>query len=515
MNGTISQITKTIRQLSRRRWVILGVAALVCAIGWPVVYLMPDKYQSMARVFINSETMLTPLLKGIAVESGANERLAATTRRTLLSRPNLEKVIRETDMDLEAQSEADMQQLIASLAERVEVSGRPRDNIYIISFVDRDPVLANKVVETLLSIFVESTLGVARSDTTVTERFLDEQIKEYEARLEAAEDRLKEFKSKNMGLMPSEAGGYFQRLQSESARLEQAKLELNEATKRRDEILRFIEEERHRRQRQAALAGSATGINTYDERIHALEAKLDDLLLQYTDKHPDVVSLKESIKSLQKQKEEQLKKLENSEYVENIDVADSGVSQELQLSLSNVEAEVSALQVRVSEYSRRVAKLKNLVDTIPKVEAEFARLNRDYDINKQNYMELVNRRESAKISRDAGQSVDDIQFKIIDPPVVPTVPIGPNRPLLYTVVLIVGLALGGVIAWYMALSRPAFYEQNELREHVNLPVYGAVSLVISPQMASQRRMKAVAFVFGVLVLLSGYVLLIVVNALRY
>ncbi len=514
MNGTLAQITKTIRQLSRRRWVILGVATLVCAIGWPVIYLMPDRYQSMARVFINSETMLTPLLRGIAVESSANERLAATTRRTLLSRPNLEKVIRETDMDLEVQSEAEMQKLIASLAERVEVSGRPRDNIYVISFVDKDPVLANKVVETLLSLFVESTLGVARSDTTVTERFLEEQIKEYEARLEAAEERLKDFKSKNMGLMPSEAGGYFQRLQNESARLEQAKLELNEAIKRRDEILRFMEEERHRRQRQAALAGGAMGIDTYDDRIRALEAKLDDLLLQFTEKHPDVVSLKESIRALQKQKEEQLKKLEDAEYVDNIDVADSGVSQELQLSLSNVEAEVSALQVRVNEYSKRVARLKNLVDTIPKVEAEFARLNRDYDINRQNYMELVNRRESAKISRDAGQSVDDIQFKIIDPPVVPTVPIGPNRPLLYTVVLIAGLGLGGVIAWYMALSRPAFYEQNELREHVSLPVYGAVSLVISPQMASKRRMKAIAFVFGVLVLLSGYVLLIAINALR-
>lgn len=515
MNATISQITKILRLFSRRRWLILGVASLVCAIGWPIVYLMPNQYQSMARVFINSETMLTPLLRGLAVESGANERLAATTRRTLLSRPNLEKVIRETDMDLDVQSEADMEELLTSLSERVDVSGRPRDSIYVISFVDKDPVLANKVVESLLSIFVESTLGVARSDSTVTERFLEEQIKEYEARLEAAEERLKNFKSKNMGLMPSEAGGYFSRLESESARLAQAKLELSEAMKKRDKILRFMEEDLHRRQRQAALAGGATGLNSYDERIHALEAKLDDLLLQYTEKHPDVVSLKESIKSLEQQKQEQLKKLEDSEFVENIDVADGGVSQELQLSLSNIEAEVSALQVRVEEYSRRVDKLKKLVNTIPEVEAEFARLNRDYDINKQNYEELVNRRESAKISREAGQSVDDIQFKIIDPPVVPTVPIGPNRPLLYTVILIVGLALGGGIAWYAALIRPVYYEQNELREHVNLPVYGSVSLVMSPLLISQRRTRAVAFVFSMLLLLAAYVVLTVVDILRY
>ncbi len=505
MNDTVAQFLKTIRLLWNRRWVVLGVATVVCAIGWPLVYMMPNKYETMARVYLNTETLLTPLLRGLAVDNNSKEKLASTARRTLLSRPNLEKVIRETDMDLEAHTAEDMERLLQALSEKIDVKGRPRDGIYTISYEDTDPQRAKKVVETLLSIFMETTLKGSRSDTTVTERFIEEQIKEYEARLTAAEERLKEFKRKNIGLMPSDAGGYFNRLQAESERLEEARLQLREAINRRDELrLQIQGEAQQNRQRQLMEEMAAL----YDSRIASMEARLDDLLLQFTEQHPDVVTLKESIEELKRQKAEELER-RMQELSTQADA--STVSDELRAALSTAEANVAALQVRVDEYERRVQHLKSMIDTIPKVEAEFARLNRDYDINRRNYEELVARRESAKISRDADQSVDDIQFRIIDPPVVPVVPSGPNRPLLFTVVLVLGFALGIAVAWGLSMIRPAFYEQKDLREFTGLPVFGTVALVMDKKRRMKRKLNAISFGIAGLLLLSAYGVLIVLQ----
>ncbi len=497
MNDSVAQVFKILRLLWNRRWLVLGIASLVCAAGWPFVYSMPNKYEVTARVYLNTESMLTPLLRGLAVNSNSKEKMAATTRRTLLSRPNLEKVIRDTDMDLGVHDEGDVERLLADLTSRIDVSGRARDGIYSITFSDSDPVLAKNVVDILLSIFMETTLGVSRGDTGVTERFLEEQIQEYEARLTAAEERLKDFKQRNIGLMPSDAGGYFQRLQVAEDDLQQAQLELDEAIKRRDELQRQIKGEAVQLHRQSAMREQAS---VYDARILAMESRLDELLLQYTERHPDVVALEESIEELKRRKREDAsKEQENfeggSEFV---------VAEELRVALSTVEAEVSGLNVRVAEYQRRVSQLRSMVDTIPEVEAEYARLNRDYNINRTNYDELVNRRESAKISRDADQSVDDIQFQIIDPPIVPAVPTGPNRPLLYTVVLILGLGAGVAVAWGLAILRPSFYEQQELREFTGLPVFGTVSLVMDKSRLIKRRMNVFGFACAGLALLFAY-----------
>ncbi len=514
MNESLKQAIKVLRLLWNKRWLVWSVTAVICVVSWVGVYLMPNQYQSMARVFINTDTMLTPLLRGLAVDSNTRERLAETTRRTLLSRPNLEKVVRETDMDLDVDSPEEMEGLLASLGARVSVEGGKRNNIYVISYTDKNPVLAKKVVDAFLSIFVESTLGVARSDNSVTERFIEEQIKEYEARLIAAENKLKKFKQSNMGLMPSDAGGYFTRLQAERDRLEQARLELNESIQQRDELKRQVRGEALDSHRLAAVAEQA---NEYDERIKGMEVRLDDLLLQFTELHPDVISLKNSIEALEQQKED--KAAEQEFLADSGSVVDAGVSSvvvspELRAALGTVEAKVSALQVRVSEYEKRTAKLEDMVDTIPEVEAEFARLNRDYSVNRNNYEELVNRRESAKISRDADQSVDNMQFQIVDPPVEALVPGGPNRTFLYTLALFGGVGIAGFVAWYLGQIRPAFYDQRELRDYSGLPVYGGVALIMTTGQLVKQRFDGMSFALACAVLLIVYGALVALQVMN-
>ncbi len=493
------------------RWLALVLATSVCLVGWYIVSIIPNTYEARARIYLDTQSMLGPLLKGLAIDNDLRQvQVAETTRKTLLRRPNLEKVARETDKDLEAQTPQDFERVLIKLADSIEVKGGRRDNIFVITCEDKDPRIAKKVVEILLSIFVESTLSSMRRDTGRTEKFLDDQIADYRSRLEAAELRLKEFKRENVGRMPTEAGGYFARLQAAISALDQARLELREARNKRDELRRQLE--------KAAPAGGDElvtedmgqgNVGMLYERIARLEQTLDQLRLQYTDSHPDVLSLSRSLEDLRQQLPKGSRAPTGSGD-EARSIAMNQAYQELKVAVGEAEAEVSALDVRVREYQRRVNQLRTMMETIPEVEAELARLNRDYEINKTNYESLVARRESASISRDAEQSVDTVQFKVIDPPVVPALPTGPNRPILLTLVLLLGLGAGGGMAWIKAGMRQTIDTQADLETVIgaNGMILGCVpaSSGVKPKRAGGR-LVSMLFWLMFMGLLFVYVLL--------
>ena len=126
--------------------------------------------------------------------------------RTLISRPNVEKLVRMADLDLRVTTNAQRDALIDGLMKTVQLAGNVSTNLYMISYRDPNPDKAQKVVQSLLTIFVESSLGDKRQDTRAAVKFLDDQIKRYEESLQAAENRLKDFRLKYMGV-PGQGGG--------------------------------------------------------------------------------------------------------------------------------------------------------------------------------------------------------------------------------------------------------------------------------------------------------------------
>lgn len=515
MDKTLTQIKNYIRMAWRFRWAALFTATLVCAAGWLVVALLPTKYEVSTRVYLDTQSLLTPLLKGLAVDSGAEKEAARLITQTLLVRPNLEAVARKTDMDLEVTTPEEFERLIDGLLTRIGVTQTKRNNIFRITYEDRDPKQAYRVVEALLNIFVERSLGDSRKDTSTTRQFIEEQIKDYETRLLSAEARLKEFKRQNVGLMPSDGQSYFQRLDKLKLQVSEATLALNEGQRRVDVLLAQLEGVPAYFETPAvpvAPTGAAAEDPTASlrQRITGLRGRLDQLLLQYTDRHPDVTATRTAIETLE---------AELGRMVEKAAVASSGAPaanapkgtrvpnplyQELKVSLGTGEAEVAALKARVAEYERRQDDLRKLVDTIPKVEAELARLNRDYAIDKRNYDELVQRRESLKISDEASQTTDDVRFNVIEPPREPLVPVGPNRILFSAIVLIVGLAAGGLIGFGIGMVKPAFYTREDCEELTGLPVLGVVSRVWTRGELLRRRMEVATFGVGCVVLMCVF-----------
>lgn len=501
MQEILDQFYGYVRGVWRRRWPMIVVAWLVCLIGWPVVLKMPDQYSASARVHVDTRSMLGPLLRGIAAQTNLGQEVSLITR-TLLSRPNLEKVARMTDLDLRAKTPAAMESLLDSLKNRISLRSAGRENIYTISFNDSDPQLAKKVVQSLLTIFVETSLGSSRKDTDTAQRFLDEQIAEYEARLIEAENRLKEFKRRNVGIMPGEGQNYYSRLQTAMSQRKEAQLQLEEAVNRRDELKAQLEQTQKDLDNEVlseTLAGAGTPL---DSRIQNLQVRLDELLLKYTEKHPDVVAVQATIEELRAQKRAELEAMTgkggDGGYGEN------PVIQQLKIALGGAEAEVASLNVRVGEYTKRVTSLEEMVDTVPQIEAELKNLNRDYGIIKSSYESLLQRRESARMAEKADATGEGVKFRVIDPPRVPLEPSGPNRTLLMGIVLLAGLGAGLGVAFLMSQLKTTFDDRAMLRNATELPVLGAISMEWTAAQRVKMRIEVVVFTVLTLLLMLAY-----------
>jgi polysaccharide chain length determinant protein (PEP-CTERM system associated) len=178
--------------------------------------------------------------------------------------------------------------------------------------------------------------------------------------------------------------------------------------------------------------------------------------------------------------------------------------QQLTVSLSQAEARVASMRARVDEFSGRVARLRSQSTSAPEIEAQLTQLNRDYQVNKDNYQKLVERRESARLSGDLTTATDMLTFRIIDPPTVPGQPSGPNRLRLFSMVFGGALVAGLAAAFLMSQVRPTFMSQSTLRDVTGLPVLGSIGMNWTNEQTVRRKRRLVAVGVSVLLLFGAY-----------
>jgi polysaccharide chain length determinant protein (PEP-CTERM system associated) len=458
-------------------------------------------YEAEAKLYVETQTMLEPLLKGIAIRNNPDQEIKLLAR-TLLSRPNLKKIARETDLDLQAVNDKQYEALIDGLMDDIKISSSGRENIYVIRYHNRSPQLSLKVVQTTLNTFVESRLGTSRADSKGAEKFLSEQIAEYEMRLIEAERKLSEFKKNKMYMMPGSESNYYTRLSIEKQNLETAMLELQQLETR-------LELARGQLVPTTPNGGATVPLDfvtPFDERIAALNTNLDNLLIKYTENHPDVVESQRLLSFLKQQRADMLSELASNE--QNPGSANEYV-QQLKLNVSELESQVASARVKVTAYERKVREFESRLSQIPEIEAEFTGLNRDYEINRSQYEALLKRREAAELARKADVSEQDVQFRVIDPPRVPITPSGPKRLMLYTLVLFGSCGLGIMIAFIRSQISPTLISVSQLKTISEIPVFGLVSHTNKPQLVRSIRLHFVYFILMTGVLLAAYAMIMV------
>ena len=508
MDELLHQILTAARGMWRRRWIGLAVAWAVAIVGAVVLLRIPDRYEATARVFVDTQTVLKPLMTGLAVQPNVDEQIAMLAR-TLIARPNLEKIMRSADLDASATTQLQKDRIVDDLSSRIKFIGTGRENLYSISYQDVNPDRAKRVVQDLLSLFVESGVGNKRRDSEAARRFIDEQIKGYEKKLEEAENRVKEFKIKNVGFTGGTGQDYFTRMGAMSDEVQKLRLELRAAEESRDALKReLVGEDPILLPPDAVSSTSAGGGSTeFDARIREQQKLLDELKRRYTDQHPDVVATNNLIASLEAQKKQELeaRRKAAAQNPSRITTSTNPVFQQIKISLADAEANVAALKARVSEGESRLAQLKAVAGRAPQVEAEMAQLNRDYDVLRRNYEQLVTRRESASIAEDVDSTARMADFRIIDPPRISPKSVFPNRMALVPIVLVLALAAGMAASLAVSQILPTFHDARQLRGATKRAVLGTISLQATQPVIQRRRRANFAFGGGLasLMLLFG------------
>ena len=494
MHDLLRQLISQLKGGWRFRWSAVGSAWVVCLLGWFVVYSLPDTYESEATLYVDTTSTLRPLLEQMTIGSDVLSRVELVTK-AMLGRPLLERVARETDLHLRAATREDMDRLIMSMRDRIRIlnDSRAAPNLYNIRYRDENPLAAQAVVASMLNIFVEDSLGASRVGTEQAQEFLRSELEKLGGELERAERELADFKKRNVGLMPGESGDYFQRLQASMDALDQTQSNLRLAYRKRDALAQQLAGEQ-------PLLESSTGLQSeLDQRIDDNQSRLEELQLRFTDLHPDVIAVKQTLEQLREQKQAQLEELADGDAA---DIAsDNPVFQNIQIELTNVNVEIETLLEQESTQQRRIGDLRELIDVLPEVEAELARLTRNYDVDQAQYQDLLQRLEVAELSQSAEQS-EEVQFRIIDPPLLPEQAVAPNRPMLLLGVLLAGLGAGAGLAFLRNQVEPVFHDVVSLRHVTGVPVLGSVTGLKQHGRSATvvREFTAFSFAVGILCL---------------
>ena len=502
MNAALEFTLELIRGVWRFRWTAMLVAWIVCLVGWLVVLAMTDTYSAWARVYVDTRTRLSQVTQGIGVESNIASE-AEGVREALLGGPQLDKVARLSMPGYASASPGQQAAIISGLRTRLQVEAtgeknRPAD-LYMITYTDQDRETARRVVDQLLKLFLANALGGSQEGSERAQQFLTQQIAEYDKKLQAAESRLADFKRHNAGLVPGATGGdYFTRLHGDTDDLDKDRLALTVAEQKRDELQRQLSSE------QPGMVSGAAGGGGADtsSAIRETQARLDELLLRFTDKHPDVIAARRTLEDLKKRQQTEIAAVRRGDQaaIAASGLAANPVYQGIKLQLSRADVEVAAARRQVADREGKITELRKMINTAPEVEAEFARLNRDYDVTRGQYQALVERLNRAKLS-DKAEATGVVRFEVVDPPTGSDQPVSPDRIRLILVVLLGGLAAGIGAAYLMHQVRPVFVSARQLAELTQLPVLGVVSMTWLERRRAQARHAVWVYSMAVAVLM--------------
>jgi polysaccharide chain length determinant protein (PEP-CTERM system associated) len=502
MQELINQVTTILRGMWQYRRLGVLVAWIVTAAVAAAIMTMPNRFEASARVFVDTQTILRPLMAGLAVQPNIEQQINMLSR-TLVSRPNVEKLIRMADLDLAVKNDAERAALIEGTINAISIRSTGRDNLYTLSYRGGDPDKALRVVQSLLTIFVESSLGDTKSDSEGARRFIEEQIKNYEVRLTEAESRLKDFRLRNIELQGQAGLDTAGRMAELTNTLSQARLELREAESASGTARRQLDQARAELRNPSSAAASSIALPELDSRIDAVKRNLDVLLQRFTEQHPDVINGRRLLKELEEQKRKELAELQR-EALANPNqslVTTNPALVELSRVAASSEVLASGLRVRVSEFEARMVRAQAQLKLAPQIEAEQSQLNRDYEINLKNYEDLVKRRESITLSGELDSSSSLADFRVIDPPRADPKPVAPNRLLLLPLALLAALAGGLGITFVMTQVRPVFFDAATLRGAAELPILGVVSAVRNDVVQRRERRSLKRFLASVVALL--------------
>ena len=486
-----AQLHRWIRLVSRRRWLVLGVGsftAVLCAIG---VASIPERYEASARIYVDTQTVLKPLMANLAYQPDIDQQVGMLAR-TLISRPNVERLVRHPELGFDVSSSRKTDALVSSLMNQIRITPTPEGNLYDITYRGSSPSGAQHLVEATVDMFVNVSAGAKKRDSQDAGRFIEAQIEAYRVKLNDAEDRLQEFRTRNIGVAGVSSLEYFNRIALLSEQLDKLDADLEAAAHSRDAYRRELGLGTSSGNALAGGGDAPFAANEFEQRLADQRKQLDELLGRYTEEHPDVIATRHVIEQLEAQAR-QAPMQPVGAVMRRVSTSGGVGGQQLRISLAELEARVNAMQSQRARQGAQLAQTRELSARLPQVEAEYAQLNRDHDALRVSYESMVTRRETAALGVKLDESSQLAEFRVVEPPRVSPAPVFPSRLHLAAIALVLSIAAGLGAAMLVDALSPTLVEAEDLRRLTGRPVLGAMTVLSTADSQLTQRRSGLSF----------------------
>lgn len=487
MGGLWTEVRAAIHAVWLKRWIVAAVAWGICLAGWLVVSQIPNQYESRARVFVQLRQILPG--EGLATQQEQQKDIDRV-RQTLTSAINLEKVVRGTDLANTVATDRDIADRVASLQNMIKVTAQ-QDNLFEVSATvagggagdAQNAKLARSIVQKLIDIFVENNLASGRDEASQSLAFLDQQLAQRQKALQQAELKKADFEARYLGSLPG-VGSLSERLAAARSQLAQINSDLAAAQSGLAAV----------NGQMAGIAATVSGpgggavAGPARARVSAIQGQLAEARARgWTDNHPDMRALNSQLGAAQ-----------NAARGERVTVSGGGGSANpVYLSLRAMQADkgaqVAALVNRRAQIESDIATFDRKMASDPAAASEQTEIDRSYQVLKAQYDKLLTDREQVKLRSQAASQADAVKFSVIDPPTAPRSPTAPNRPLLLTGVLLVGLGGGVAAAFGLSKLMGGFSTSAQLERASGMPVIGSIGEVVTAGPAALRKRKLQMF----------------------
>lgn len=434
----------------KRLFVITALAIMTGAVF--LCYLLPVKYEANSTVYIE-KSIISELVKGLAVTPSIEDKmkvlLYAFNSRTLMT-----KVINELDLNVKKHSDAQLEEMIREFQENTDIKLKDKEGLFIISFKHENPKVARDYVNTLIRRYIEENVSAKREESYGATTFFSDQIKSFKEKLDKTEEDANKFKNEKAALLS---------LDEVSVRKE-----ISDSQQKLDEI-------RSKRLQVESIIGNLKKHNPLQSKLQALNKRLNELRMEYTDNYPDVIKIKSDIESIN----EQIRKGVKGPAPSDLDP----------MELDKWELELKTLKKSEAYQRNLISTNLSLLHGIPTAKSNLERLEREKNNQKLIYEQLIARQGQSEISKQMEVQDKSTTFRIVDPAVIPIKPISPNRVKVILLGIVAGLAGGLGLLLLLDFMDPSVRDVESLKT-LGVPILAVIPVIKNPVDVSLEKKQA-------------------------
>jgi polysaccharide chain length determinant protein (PEP-CTERM system associated) len=479
----------------RRQWYFLLPFFGVWLLVWCASWLLPSTYRSSTLILVEQPAVPQQYVTPNVSASDLQNRLDSMTEQ-ILSRTRLQRIIDTRNLYLNERDHRTSEELVERMRKdiTVELVRAPDRQVtaFNVFYSSKDPLVAQTVTSDLTNLFINENLEFRQQRSENTTEFLTSQLEEARQGLAAQEQKLREYKDKHIGELPTQLQGNIQILSGLQNQLQGEQDALGRA-KQQNVYLESLVNQYRSAQGTVSGGDAPQGLPAIEQELARLRAQLADLSSHYTDKHPDVRKLKDQIAKTERMKLQLEAGLASSASTEHAD-SDAALSSsppvmELQSQLKANQIEIANRQESIRGLKAKIAEYQGRLNQTPVREQQLADLSRDYEQSRTNYESLLAKKNQSALATNLERQQQGENFRILDPPSLPSKPFSPDRLKLSVIGLFAGIVVGGGVAAAAEYTDDHLYSEKELKILVPVPVLAELPAIPTVAEEQQRRRK--------------------------